>query len=393
MFHCIIMNTCKNKTALILAALLAIGITLNSCDSDKKEKEQQAETVKQEEAVEVPPVEIVPVIKGKLSSTIALPGELIPYQEVDLYAKINSYVKSLKVDIGSEVHSGDLLAVLDAPEINSQLAEAKSRIKQQEAIYFASKANYDRLVNTSKTPGTISQNDLEQGEARKNSDYANLEAAKSSYAGAAANLGYLEIRAPFDGIVTSRNVNQGAYVGPNGKGSDMPLFVIQDQKRMRLVITVPEIYTGGLSNKDEVTFSVKALPNEKFTAKVKRLAGALDERLRSERLEMDIYNKDKRLLPGMYANVDIPVPTRDSTFIVPKTAVVTSTEKVFIIKVTDHKAQWVGVKKGFQTGDVIEVYGDLKANDKVVKQATDEIRDGSKVKDTEAAKQSADVVK
>jgi membrane fusion protein (multidrug efflux system) len=378
---CIIMNILKNRSTLAATALLVTAITFSSCNSDKKEKEQQEQTVKQENAVEVPAVELVPAQKGKLSSTIAVPGELIPYQEVDLYAKITSYVKKLLVDIGSQVHAGQLLATLEAPEINSQLASAESRIKQQEAVLYASKATYDRLLSTSKTPGTVSQNDLEQAEAKMNSDQANVEASKSVYKEVAANLDYLQIRAPFDGVVSARNVNLGAYVGPAGKGSDLPLFVIQDQNRMRLVISVPELYTGGLSNKDEVTFSVKALPNQKFKAKVMRLAGALDEKLRSERLEMDVYNKDKKLLPGMYADVDVPIPSKDSTFIVPKTAVVTSTEKVFIIKVVNHHAQWVDVKKGFQSGDKMEVYGNLKQDDKVVRQATDEIRDGSEVKD------------
>jgi membrane fusion protein, multidrug efflux system len=377
---CIIMNILKNRSTLAVT-LLITAITIGSCNSGKKEKEQQVKTEQQENAVEVPSVELVPIQKGKLSSTIAVPGELIPYQQVDLYAKINSYVKKLLVDIGSEVCTGQLLATLEAPEINSQLAAAQSRIKQQEAIYFASKATYDRLLSTSKTPGTISENDLEQAEAKKNSDYANVEAEKSSYKEVAANLDYLQIRAPFDGVITSRNVNLGAYVGPAGKGSDLPLFVVQDQKRMRLVISVPELYTGGLSSKSEVTFSVKALPNHKFSARVKRLAGALDEKLRSERLEMDVYNKDKRLLPGMYADVDVPVPTRDSTFIVAKTAVVISTEKVFVIRVNNHRAEWVEVKKGFQSGDKTEIYGDLKPGDKLVKQATDEIRDGQQVKD------------
>jgi membrane fusion protein (multidrug efflux system) len=377
---CIIMNTFKNRSIIAIAVMFA-AVTITSCNSDKKEKEEIAQTVKQRDAVEVPAVEIISAQKGKLSSTIAVPGELIPYQEVDLYAKVNSYVKKLLVDIGSEVHTGQLLATLEAPEINSQLASAQSRIKQQEAVYYASKATYDRLLSTSKTPGTVSENDLEQAEAKKNSDLANVDAAKSDYKEVAANLDYLQIRAPFDGVVSARNVNLGAYVGPAGKGSDLPLFVIQDQKRMRLVISVPELYTGSLSNKDEVTFSVKALPNQKFKAQVKRLAGALDEKLRAERLEMDVYNKDKKLLPGMYANVDVPVPSRDSTYIVPKTAVVTSTEKVFVIRVVNHHAQWVDVKKGFQSGDKIEVYGDLKQDDKIVKTATDEIRDGNEVKD------------
>jgi membrane fusion protein (multidrug efflux system) len=374
------MNNLKNRFIIALTITVTGISLLSSCDSDKKEKEEQAQTVKQENAIDTPSVVAVPVKKGILSTTIAIPGELTPYQEVDLYAKVNSYVKTLLVDIGSEVHQGQLLVVLEAPEINSQLAEAQSRIKQMEAVYFASKATYDRLYSTSKTPGTVSQNDLEQAEAKKNSDYANVEAAKSSLKEVAANLNYLEIRAPFDGVITSRNVNLGAYVGPGGKSTD-PLFVLQDQKRLRLVVSVPEIYTGGLNNKDEVSFSVEALPNQKFKAEVKRLAGALDVKLRSERLEMDVFNKDKKLLPHMFAEVNVPLPSRDSAFIVPKTAVVTSTEKVFVVKIVNHRAAWIDVKKGFQSGDLMEVYGDLKPGDSVAKQATDEIRDGSVVRD------------
>jgi membrane fusion protein (multidrug efflux system) len=375
---CIIMKKLKNRS-IIMLAVLAVAISfLSACHSEEKEKESAEE--QQQEAVETPSVELVAVKKGKLSGSVTIPGELIPYQQVDLYAKVNSYVKKLLVDIGSEVHQGQLLGVLEAPEINSQLAGAQSRIKQQEAIYYASKATYDRLVSTSKTPGTVSQNDLEQAEAKKNSDLANVEAAKSAYKEVAANLAYLEIRAPFDGVISSRNVNLGAYVGPGGKSTD-PLFTLQDQKRLRLVVSIPESSTGSLSNKSEVDFTVKALPNQKFTAQVKRLAGALDEKLRAERLEMDVYNKDKKLLPHMFAEVSVPLPGGDSAYVVPKTAVYTSTEKVFVIKVVNHKAIWVDAKKGLTSGDMMEVYGDIKPDDKLVKVASDEIRNGSTVKD------------
>ena len=377
MFPSITMKV-KNNLIIALSALAISTSFLTSCGPDKKQEEEQAQTVAAENAIDTPTVTLMQVHKGKLSSNIEVPGELIPYQEVDLFAKVNSYVKSLSVDIGSQVHKGELLVTLEAPEINSQLAEAQSRIKQQEAILFASKATYDRLVSTSKTPGTVSQNDIEQAEAKKNSDQANVEAAKSSYKEVAANLAYLQIRAPFDGVITVRNINLGAYVGP-GRGTD-PLLVLQDQNRMRLVVSVPENSTGGLSNKDEVTFSVAALANQKFTAKVTRLAGALDTKLRSERLEMDVYNKNKQLLPHMFAEVDIPLPSRDSAIIVPKTAVVTSTEKVFIIKVVDKKAQWIDVKKGMSSGDFTEVFGDVKSGDDIVKQASEEMRDGSTVK-------------
>ena len=374
MFQHITMNIIKNKYIVALALIASIG--LSAC-SDKKEKDAIAQTEKQENAIDTPSVAVVPIAKGTLNSTITVPGELMPFQEVDLYAKITSYVKKLNVDIGSQVHTGDLLATLEAPEINSQLAASESRIKQQQAVYFASKATYDRLLNTSKTPGTVSENDLEQADAKAKSDLANVEAAKSDYKAIQANLAYLQIRAPFDGVVTARNVNLGAYVGG---GSSQPIFVIQQQSKMRLVISVPEAYTGGLSNKSVVTFSVKSLPSRKFKAQVKRLAGALDEKLRAERLEMDVYNNNKELLPGMYADVDLPIPSRDSSYIVPKTAVVVSTERVFVIRVKGNKAEWVDVKKGFQSGGNMEIYGDLKPGDQLVAKANDEIRDGQQVR-------------
>ena len=381
MSHCTIMNI-KNNKLLITLAVLAISVNfLSSGGPDKKEQEAQQQTVEQENALDTPTVVPVPVQKGKLNSSITIPGELIPYQQVDLYAKVNSYVKTLLVDIGSQVHKGQLMATLDAPEIQSQLAEAQSRIEQQQALYIASKATYDRLLSTSKTPGTVSENDLEQAEAKKNSDLANVNAAKSSYKEVAANLAYLSIRAPFDGVVSVRNVNLGAYVGPSGQGSALPLFVVQDHTRLRLVVSVPESYTGGLSNKNEVSFTVRSMPNEKFTAQIKRLAGALDEKLRAERLEMDVYNKNGKLLPNMYADVNVPLPSGDSAIIVPKTAVVTSTEKVFVIRINNHKAEWVGVRKGLVAGDQVQIFGDLKPGEQLVKVATEEIRDGSTVKD------------
>jgi RND family efflux transporter MFP subunit len=384
------MKNTKNRSIFALTLLVTGMGLLSACGPGKKEKEEQDQVVAQRNALDTPTVVLVPVTKGKLSSNITVPGELQPYLQVDLFAKINSYVKTLSVDIGSAVHKGQLLATLEAPEINSQLEEARSRIQQNKAVYFASKATYDRLYSTSKTPGTVSQNDLEQAVAKMKSDSANVEAAKSAYKVVASNLDYLQLRAPFDGVVTVRNINLGSYVGPSGGGGNQPLLVIEDHKRLRLVISVPENFTGALNNKSEVTFTVKALQGEKFTAQIKRLAGALDERLRSERLEVDVYNKDNRLLPNMYADVNVPLPAKDSAFIVPKTAVVTSTEKVFVIRVKDNKAEWVNVQKGIEAGDNVEIFGSIVRGDQLIKSATEEIRNGSTIKQGKAPEKSED---
>ena len=373
------MNMLKNKPITAISILALSLSLLVACGPSKQEKAEKAQEQKEEAASEDPTVEVVTAEKGKLSTAITVPGELMAYQEVDLFAKINSYVKKLYVDIGSEVHQGQLLVTLEAPEINSQLLEAQSKIKQEQAVFYASKATYDRLFNTSKTPGTVSQNDLEQAEAKKNSDQANVEAAQSAYKVVQANLDYLQIKAPFDGVITTRNINLGAYVGP-GRGTD-PLLILQDQKHLRLVSSIPENFTGALKDKNEITFTVRSMPDHIFKAQIKRLAGAIDERLRSERLEMDVYNADNKLLPNMYADVNVPLPARDSSFILPKSAVVTSTEKVFVIKVVNHQAVWVDVQKGFQSGDKMEVYGKLNPGDQIVKKASDEIRDGSPVKE------------
>jgi RND family efflux transporter MFP subunit len=324
-------------------------------------------------------IEIIPLQKGILNTTLQLPGELIAFQQVDLYAKENSFVNKLLVDVGSEVKAGQLLAVMEAPEINSQLSVAASRLKSQEAVVIASKASYNRLLETSKTPGTVAPNDLDLALAKMNSDEAQLEAAKASYAEVGDRKQYLEIRAPFSGVISARNVNTGAYVGPSGKGSEYPLFTLQEQAKLRLAVPVPEAYTGYLHENDLVHFTVNAFPNTKFSASVARFAGALDARLRSQRVEMDVPNANKKLLPGMIAEVQLPLSRTDSTFIVPKTVLVNSTERVFVIRVEQDTAHWVDVKKGREVDGKVEVFGDLQPGDSLVKNASEEVRDGTAV--------------
>ena len=352
-------------TALFFAALLF----LNSCNS-KKEETVTAEIE--------PKTETFLLDKEKLTTQLRLPAELTGFQQVDLYAKVSSFVKTLKVDIGSKVTKGQLLIVLEAPEISSQLAAAESRLKSMEAIYATSKSTYNRLYETSKVEGTISKNDLEMASGKKNSDYAQLQAAIAAHKEVAIMRGYLEIRAPFNGVVAARNVNLGTFVGPSGKGSDLPLLTIQEQSKLRLAVSVPELYTGYLHNGEEMSFNVKSLPDT-FTAKITRMSGALDLKLRSERVEMDVHNTKGNLLPGMVAEVLVPLNAKDSTFVVPKSAVVNAAEGVFVIKVLNHKATRVNVKKGREIDDKIEIFGDLNPKDKLVKIASEETKEGDTI--------------
>ncbi|MVT09402.1 efflux RND transporter periplasmic adaptor subunit [Chitinophaga sp. ysch24] len=376
------MNSMNNIKAFALTIFCGIpaALLLSSCGQTEGKAENKSPVA------EAPAVAAVTLHKGKLSSSLQIPGELIAFQQVDIYAKVNSFVKKLNVDVGSEVSAGTLLATMEAPEISSQLAGAESKLKSQEAVYLASKANYDRLHETSLTPGTVSKNDLDIALARQNSDKAQLDAARAAYREIADTRNYLEIRAPFSGVITARNVSAGAYVGPSGKGSEFPLFTLQEQKKLRLVISVPEAYTSYLGNNSEVEFTVKAFTGKTFAARVNRLAGALDNRLRSQRIEMDVPNNDKKLLPGMIAEVHIPMNTADSAFIVPKTAVVNSTVNVFVVRVVNGKAERVQVQTGREADGNIEIYGNLNPGDTIVSVATEELREGQELKNVKTGK-------
>jgi len=348
-----------------------LSVAMASCSSTEKKKEEKKDIAAPVKST----IATVILEKGKLASSLQIPGELLAYQQVDLYAKVSSFVRKLYVDVGSEVKTGQLLASMEAPEISAQLSGAESRLQSSEAIYIASKANYERLLETSKTPGTISPNDLDIALARQKSDFAQWQSAKAAHKEITDNRNYLEIRAPFGGIITARNVSAGAYVGPSGKGSEMPLFTLQEQEHLRLSVAIPEAYTGYLEKKNKVAFTVRSMPNQEFTAMVNRRAGALDTRFRSERVEMDVMNKNKKLLPGMVAEISISLPGLDSTFIIPKTALVNAAERVFVIRVRNSKAQWVTVTKGREVNDKMEIYGELSVGDTLVQNASEEIRE------------------
>lgn len=351
-------------------AVLLLGLGFTSCHNSSAESETPIES----QGVQV---KTFALKKSTLDGMLKLPGEIKPYQFADLYAKVTSYVQRVNVDMGSQVSEGQVLATLEAPEMNAQLLEAQSRLHTKEAVFRSSRATYNRLLKTSKVPGTISPNDLDLAFEKMSGDSAELLSAKSSYHEVQQMLGYLIIRAPFSGVISQRNVHPGTYVGPSGKGSDKPLFRLEQQQKLRLSVAVPEVNTGGLKEDGQVHFTVKSLPGDTFTARITRVAGSLDTRLRTEQLEMDIANPDKKLLPGMYAEVKLPLPGKTEVYIVPKSAIVSNSEQVFVIKVTGNKAVWVPVKRGNEANGQVEIFGELADNDVLVRNASDEIKAGT----------------
>ena len=330
---------------------------------------------------------LVGVVSKPVSRTVDLPAEILPYLSVSLHARVPGYVERVFVDRGSMVKQGDLLAELSAPELAAQIAEAESKVQsaeseklQAEAQLGAAQSTAADLRKAAETPGAVAGNEVVQLQRQVEAAQALVRArAQASQAAAAAVRAlkdmeaYLKITAPFDGVVTDRFVHPGALAGP---GSDAVLLVVQQVSRLRLVVPVPEEDVAGMARGASVSFHVPAYPDRAYTGTVARIAHALDPKTRTMPVELDVTNIDGTLAPGMYPSVKWPVRREHPALFVPKTSVVTTTERTFVIRERNGRAEWVDVKKGAADGDLIEVSGALAAGDKVVRRGTDELRDG-----------------
>jgi membrane fusion protein (multidrug efflux system) len=333
-------------------------------------------------------IEFADVVSKHGSRTIELPAEIAPFLTVALHAKVPGYVERVLVDRGSVVKEGQLLIELSAPEMQAQIAEAESKFQaaeadrlQAEAQLSAAESTYQRTAEAAKTPGAVAGNDLilaqrqvDAARAVVNSRQKASAAAQSAVKALNAMEAYLKIAAPFDGVVTDRLVHPGALVGTD---ADAALLVIQQISHLRLVVPVPEENVGSIMAGARVEFSVPAHPTRTFWGTIARIAHALDPKTRTMSVELDVLNRDGALAPGMYPSVKWPVRSARAELWVPKTSVVTTTERTFVIRDRNHRAEWVEVKKRATDGDLVEVIGPLAPGDRVVRRATDELRNGA----------------
>ncbi len=316
-----------------------------------------------------------------------LPGELVAFESVNIVARVGGYLETVTVDRGTEVRRGQVLATLVAPELAAQVAEARARVEaaaaklaEAESQRVTARTTFERLTSASSTPGAVGTLELLRAEESMKAADALVQSYAKAVDAANASLdamktleGYLQISAPFAGRVTERFLHPGALVGP----STGPLLRLEHTARLRLVVAVPERQFAGVTPGRRLDFTVPAYAGRTFTGTVARVAGSLDARTRTMAVELDIANGDGALAPGMFPDVKWPVSAAAGTLLVPATAVVTTSERTFVIRVTGGKAQWVTVRKGAAKGDLVEVSGALAAGDVVVKRASDEIHDGA----------------
>jgi membrane fusion protein, multidrug efflux system len=344
-----------------------------------------------------PTVEVLQVVERPVDLTLDMPGELNPYQAVAIFPKVTGFVKSIRVDRGSHVRAGELLAELEAPELVSQRAESQSKLQAAQAQLAAARSKvdattstYDKLRAASATAGVVAGNDLVLAQKALEADRSQVDAVQQSVEAARQALSsitqmesYLKVTAPFDGTVTERNVHPGTLVGPaSGPASATPLLRLVDNSRLRLVVPVPDAYIGGITAGTPISFSVAEFPGRLLSGKVARIAESVDVKTRTMPVEIEVANADGHLASGSFCQVRWPVRRAGASLFVPVRSVANTTGRTFVVRIQNGHTEWIDVKTGLTMGSQIEVFGDLKPGDVVATRGTDELRPGTEVRTT-----------
>jgi membrane fusion protein (multidrug efflux system) len=380
----------NSRAAVSLLVVVAASTALGCGSNTQATAPNDAASQSADRPADERTVAVAPVISRSFERTLALPGDLVAFQDVSVHARVEGFIQSIAVDRGSVVRRGALLARIDAPELKAQLSEAEAKVQsaeaqrlEAEAALTSERSTFNRLKQASATPGVVAGNDVEVAQQKVEAARAHAEASTSNVEAmreAARSVRevetYLQVTAPFDGVVTEREAHVGSLVGP----SSGPIVRMQQVSPLRLVAAIPEAYVAGVDVGQPIEFTVTTFPGETFAAKLARLARALDPNTRTMAVELDVNNANGRLAPGMFAEIRWPARRAGSSLFVPRSAVVTTTERTFVVRVRDSVTEWVDVKRGATMDDLVEVFGNLKPGDQVAIRATDELRTGTRVR-------------
>jgi RND family efflux transporter MFP subunit len=347
---------------------------------------------------DAPHVAVVQVSRRNISSRLEIASEFEPFQEISVYAKESGYIQKLDVDWGTHVKQGQLLAVLEIPELQQQLeldqatvqrsredvSRAEEELSRSESTYKVTHLTYTRLANVQKTrPELVAQEEVDVAQGKDVEANAGVSSAKDALAGSQQALlgskaaldkdralfAYARITAPFDGVVTEIDAYTGALLpaGTSSNKGDQALCRLSQNNLLRLVIPVPERAVSDLRDGETVGVDVSGL-NRKFDGKVVRFSDQIDEQTRTMHTEVDVPNPQYVIVPGMYATVEIPLHTVNNALVLPVQAVQSSAEghgTVLVVN-ADNRIERRDIATGLESARDIEVLSGLKEGDRVI---------------------------
>jgi RND family efflux transporter MFP subunit len=355
------------------------------------------------------PAAVVQVRRTPLSNTLSIAGEFLPYQEVELHAKVAGYIRNINVDIGDRVRKGQVLAVLEIPELVAQLqaasasvrhsqdeiTHAQNEVSRAEADHAALHAAATRLRQASEArPGLIAEQELDDATAKDRSTEAQVESAKSALSASrqqlevsqadqqhyAALSEYSRIVAPFDGVVTSRYADTGSLIQAGTSNvSSAPVVKLSQVNVLRLRIPVPESLAASVHDGEPADIRVKAT-DEHFSGKIIRSTNSLDRSTRTMQVEIDVPNQDYKLTPGMYADVSLQIQNDPNALTLPLQAISRSADKTTVLLVnSQNHVEERDIRTGIEGSDRIQVLSGLNDGDRVIVGNLNKFRPGQHV--------------
>lgn len=371
----------------LAAALLAIGI-VPRVDARAAQRAQVA-------AQQALPVSVIAPGTAPADQTLTLPGSVMPFAEASIYARTSGYIAHWSADLGTHVKAGQTLAQISAPDLDAQLRQARADEASAQANYDYAKSTAQRWQDMLKTQ-SVSQQDTDTKVADMNAKRAMLASAQANVAHLAELVSYESVAAPFDGVITARNVDVGTLVTaggtPGSPGLSGELFHLEQTDTLRVFVDVPQDSATGVSAGTSAYLTTPQYPGRRFAARVARSAGAIDPVTRTLRVEIDVDNRDGALMPGAYAQAHLVVPSAAPALDLPVSALLFRPGGVTVATVgANGRTALKTVQIGRDFGTRVEIVSGLAAGDRVIDNPGDAITAGEAVKIVSTSRDAAPV--
>jgi RND family efflux transporter MFP subunit len=360
---------------LVIPTLLGAGAFFG-IQARQQQSQQLAGTTK---SLEVQSVNVIHPQRGQSSSDLTLPGMLQAFSQSPIYARVDGYVRTWYVDIGAHVTKGQLLAEIDAPEVDQQLNQARAMLKQADtslALAAVTAPRYQELIKTN----SVSQQEVDQNNQNLAAQTANVQAATAAVSRLEQMQGFEKIVAPFDGVITLRKTDFGDLVNAGNAGVGRELFRISQNNVVRVFVTVPEEFSNQVRPGTTASMDLTSLPNRHFTAAVTRTTEAIDANSRTLTVELDVPNPSGELLPGAYANVHFRLPLKVVTLVLPASTILFQADgpEVGVVN-SQNQVELRKVTLGHDFGDAIQILTGVRAADTVIANPPDSLTNGIRV--------------
>jgi RND family efflux transporter MFP subunit len=370
----------KAGRALLLLAVAAIALAYSGIAGRHRDDEKLNQWT-QERAV--PPVAVVTLQRGGKTRELVLPGNVDAFYTASIHSQVMGYVQEWRKDIGAQVHQGDVLAVINTPELDERIAVAQSELAKAKANLALAKVTATRW-NSLRASAAVSQQAADEKDSDQRAQAAQVDAAASNVDRLKALKAFANIVAPFDGVVTARNVDVGSLVKA-GENDGQPLFTVADIHQMRIYVPVPETYAAQLQDGMKATLELPEYPDRTFEATIATTSHAIDPKSRSLLVELLADNQDGLLAPGAFARIHFVLPPDANAFRVPASAIMFRNNAAQVAIAVDNRIALKKVHILRDLGTEVEITAGLGQDELIVINPPDSISDGEQVRVTQAA--------